>query len=187
LVFQELKSDFDRLRTDGTLDLLLQLQTGQAPQVDAAPAATARAMEHAAATQLAITDIRADARAQHTMLANLLAATERASAATPAPAPQQPMAVNITNHIPEQRAGDTHIHVPETTVTVEATMPTPAVEVRNEITTAAPDVHVTNQVQPATVAVDVTATMPTRISETVIERAPGTNNIVRSTTTERDA
>ena len=30
LVFAELKSDFERLRTDGTLDLLLQLQTGQA-------------------------------------------------------------------------------------------------------------------------------------------------------------
>jgi len=64
--------------------------------------------------------------------------------------------------------------------------PTP-VEIRNEVTTTAPDVHVINEVRPATVAVDVTATMPTRISETVIERAPGTNNIVRSTTTERDA
>ena len=62
--------------------------------------------------------------------------------------------------------------------------PTP-VEIRNEVTTTAPPVNVT--VQPAAVAVDVTATMPTRISETVIERAPGTNNIVRSTTTERDA
>ena len=30
LVFAELKTDFDRLRKDGTLDLLLQLQTGQA-------------------------------------------------------------------------------------------------------------------------------------------------------------
>jgi len=30
LVFDELKTDFDRLRKDGTLDLLLQLQTGQA-------------------------------------------------------------------------------------------------------------------------------------------------------------
>lgn len=33
LVFAELKSDFDRLRKDGTLELLLQLQTGQAPTV----------------------------------------------------------------------------------------------------------------------------------------------------------
>jgi capsid protein len=37
LVFQELKADFDRLRADGTLDIMLQIQTGQAPQ---APAAT---------------------------------------------------------------------------------------------------------------------------------------------------
>lgn len=32
LVFAELKSDFDRLRSDGTLDIMLQIQTGQAPQ-----------------------------------------------------------------------------------------------------------------------------------------------------------
>lgn len=46
LVFAEIKADFDRLRADGTLDLLLQLQTGQpqgARQAAApAPAATAR-------------------------------------------------------------------------------------------------------------------------------------------------
>ena len=32
LVFKEIKSDFDRLRSDGTLDIFLQLQTNQAPQ-----------------------------------------------------------------------------------------------------------------------------------------------------------
>jgi lambda family phage portal protein len=32
LVFAELKTDFERLREDGTLDLLMQLQTGQATQ-----------------------------------------------------------------------------------------------------------------------------------------------------------
>jgi capsid protein len=32
LVFAEMKSDFDRLRADGTLDIMLQLQTNQAPQ-----------------------------------------------------------------------------------------------------------------------------------------------------------
>lgn len=32
LVFAEMKSDFDRLRKDGTLDIMLQIQTGQAPQ-----------------------------------------------------------------------------------------------------------------------------------------------------------
>ena len=36
LVFQELKTDFDRLRKDGTLELLLQLQTGQAAPTEAA-------------------------------------------------------------------------------------------------------------------------------------------------------
>lgn len=32
LVFAEMKSDFDRLRSDGTLEVMLQLQTNQAPQ-----------------------------------------------------------------------------------------------------------------------------------------------------------
>lgn len=41
LVFAELKSDFDRLRKDGTLELLLQLQTGQAPLVKPVPATPA--------------------------------------------------------------------------------------------------------------------------------------------------
>ena len=41
LVFAEMKSDFDRLRKDGTLDVMLQLQTNQAPQQPAAPAKTA--------------------------------------------------------------------------------------------------------------------------------------------------
>ena len=43
LVFAELKSDFDRLRQDGTLDLLLQLQTGQAPNANV-PATAARGL-----------------------------------------------------------------------------------------------------------------------------------------------
>ncbi|MCH9837094.1 phage portal protein, partial [bacterium] len=38
LVFAELKSDFDRLRADGTLDIMLQIQTGQAPQAEPVPA-----------------------------------------------------------------------------------------------------------------------------------------------------
>lgn len=41
LVFAEIKTDFERLRQDGTLDVLLQLQTGQAPQTTAKPAANA--------------------------------------------------------------------------------------------------------------------------------------------------
>lgn len=41
LVFAELKSDFDRLQADGTLALLLQLQTGQAPTATPATAPSA--------------------------------------------------------------------------------------------------------------------------------------------------
>lgn len=35
LVFAEMKTDFDRLRADGTLEIMLQIQTGQAPQAPA--------------------------------------------------------------------------------------------------------------------------------------------------------
>jgi hypothetical protein len=78
------------------------------------------------------------------------------------------------------------VHIPETVVNVEATMPAPTVEVRNEITTPQANVTVNNEVHPAAVAVEVAATMPTRVSETVIER-DAQKNIVRSTTIERDA
>ena len=37
LVFSEMKADFDRLRADGTLDIMLQIQTGQAPQATPTP------------------------------------------------------------------------------------------------------------------------------------------------------
>jgi len=39
MVFSELRSDFERLRSDGTLDLLMQLQTGQKAEQAAAPSA----------------------------------------------------------------------------------------------------------------------------------------------------
>lgn len=187
LVFKEIKADLERLRADGTLDVLLQLQTNQAPQQDKPGKAVSRALEEAtiatnAATAAAVTEMRQQGMEQRNMLTAMFATHERN-------APREPVAPVIHNHVavPEQRAGDVHLHVPETNVTVQATMPSPTVEVRNEISTPTPSVTVNNQVQPATVAVDVTATMPARVSETVIEREPGTKNIVRSTTVERDA
>jgi hypothetical protein len=178
LVFAELKTDFDRLRTDGTLDVMLQIQTGQAPQANQAPAAAVRFAEHADALR-ALSDIGLEMRDLRAIF------TERTQAAVPQSPAAAPV-INITNQVPEQRASDVHVHIPETVVNVEATMPAPTVEVRNEITTPQANVTVNNEVHPAAVAVEVAATMPTRVSETVIER-DAQKNIVRSTTIERDA
>jgi lambda family phage portal protein len=49
LVFKEIKSDMERLRADGTLDLILQLQTGQ-QQTGATMGASSRAIAQASAT-----------------------------------------------------------------------------------------------------------------------------------------
>lgn len=185
LVFAELKSDFDRLRGDGTLDIMLQIQTGQAPQVNPAPAAAARAAEHATLTA-ALDKVRDKVSEDGAQQRNLLAALAERVQTSAQPAPTAPPVINITNQVPEQRAGDVHVHMPESVINVEATMPTPVVEVRNEITTPQASVTVNNDVHPATVAVDVTATMPKRVSQTVIER-DAKHHIVRSSTTERDA
>ena len=182
LVFQELKSDFDRLRKDGTLELLLQLQTGQAPLPDQAPAAAtaSRAIEQAAATTLALTEMRADSRAQHSLLTQLMASAQRSEYSPAAPA------VNITNQVqPTPVEVRNEITTPAPAVHVTNQVQPAAVEVRNEITTPQAAVNITNQVQPATVAVDIKATLPARQSETIIER-DAQKNIIRSTTTERD-
>ena len=183
LVFAELKSDFDRLRKDGTLDLLLQLQTGQAPQVNPAPAAAARAAEQAD-THAAFDQIRLDMQQQQNMMGNLLAAAERAAVQasahreTPAAPEMHFHAAPVTVFPPE-----VHVTAPETTVNVEAVMPAPNVQIRNEITTPEPVVHLTTSVQPATV--EVTAVLPARTTDTVIER-DARGHIVRSSSTERD-
>lgn len=178
LVFAELKSDFDRLQADGTLAIMLQLQTNQAPQAPAKKDPAVREMEisHAAAMQ----ELRQEVRSQQGMITTLLSADRATAAASPASVvvnnTMQPTPVEVRNEITN----------PAPEVTINNQVQPAAVEVRNEITTQAPDVTITNQVQPATVSVDVKATMPERISETVIERDKA-KNIVRSTTTERDA
>lgn len=184
LVFAELKSDFDRLTADGTLAIMLQLQTNQAPPVPAATTAekVARAFEETTMDALAqlqaygqATDYRMEA-----MMA-LIAARHPGDAAR---------GVTIQNIMPPTPATPVEIRnditttAPAVNVTNQV-QPTP-VEVRNEITQAAPTVNVTNQVQPAAVQVDLKTTLPKRVSETVIER-DAQKNITRSTTTERDA
>lgn len=181
LVFQELKSDFDRLRTDGTLELLLQLQTNQAPQAPKPVAADPKTRGENDAILAMLTALQDQFTQNQRQFNSMMDTTARRNG-------EQPQAPTYTiNNLMQPTPVEVRNEITTATPAVNVTnqvQPTP-VEIRNEVTTTAPPVNVT--VQPAAVAVDVTATMPTRISETVIERAPGTNNIVRSTTTERDA
>ena len=185
LVFAEMKRDFDRLRSDGTLEIMLQLQTNQAPQAPAAAAAaTARAIDEAAqftqrqmeSTSQTMEALRTEARAQNTLITALVASREQPAPVTNVINQVQPTPVEVRNEITSV--------APEVNITNHVA-PTP-VEVRNEITSVAPEVNITNQVQPAAVSVDLKTTLPARVSETVIER-DAQKNIIRSTTTERDA
>jgi len=174
LVFAEMKSDFDRLAADGTLAIMLQLQTNQAPQTAPAKAPAARTFDDA--TSQAMDALRTETRAQNTLLTALLASREQSTPVTNIYNQVQPTPVEVRNEITST--------APDVNITNQV-QPTP-VQVRNEITSTAPDVNVINQVQPAAVQVDLKATLPARVSETVIER-DAQKNITRSTTTERDA
>lgn len=195
LVFAELKRDMERLRADGTLDVLLMMLAKQAPPPAAAPAGEPSgsrvrgwddelAAHYARLGEQQLDVSRAVREAMETLAAS------RGSAAAPA--------VNVALHTNEIEAGlnravdriadaaAEHIRAIGDAMPIQVTVPQPEVrvEVRNEV--PAPVVHVDNHVQPAQVAVDVRATMPARITETVPERN-ARGEIVRTVTTERDA
>jgi lambda family phage portal protein len=169
LVFAELRTDFERLRSDGTLDLLLQLQTGQ-PAASADPASTPQGTAREAIGGL-------------TRIAEA-ALVQRQADATHAPA-REPQRIDVRV---EQPASQVTVHAP-------ITLQPQAVEVRNEITTPEPQVHieavmpearaqapavtVINQVEPA--AVTVVDSHPTRSVQTV-ERDEN-DEITRTVTT----
>lgn len=164
LVFAEIKSDFARLRADGTLDLLLMLQAKQAPQpAQASDPTAARSAE-------AIDGLRRDMQLQGTLLSAAMDASQRAidraSVQASAPPPAAPV-VNIHQSPITVQPADVRVSVPETTVNVTNTVPVPTVEVRNDVRTT-PIVNVTNEVQPA--AVQVTASMPSRVTTTTATR-----------------
>lgn len=108
LMFTELKSDFDRLRSDGTLDIMLQIQTGQAPQAPKAGVAPGAARSEPASPVSISFDI-----GQNMEQAINRAADSMAQRMSDVPLnitlPQQPAPiVNITNDV---RAVDPVIHV----------------------------------------------------------------------------
>jgi len=181
---EEVKKDFDRLRSDGTLDVLLMLQAKQAPQPQATAEAVARAMESVGHDNATRAQAAQDGlHATHTELRGIQAMLTAFMATRAESAPS----IHITNPV---QAGPVEVRneitTPQPNVTVHNQVQPTAVEVRNEITTPQPSVTVHNEVQPAQVAVDVRATMPARISETTVERGDG-KNITRSVTIERDA
>lgn len=155
LVFLELKADMDRLRTDGTLDLLLQLQTGKTAAAAAAPATSAR--------DTADLVLRGVEFAQRNQLA-------------PAPPPPPAPAPTINNHVhvPEQRH-EIHNHVAPSAASVEVrnevTVPEPQVvnhvHVPEQRAAEAPVINITNQVDVAPADVTVVDNHPTRAVQTV--------------------
>lgn len=172
LVFTELKADLERLRADGTLDVLLQLQTGKTAAAAAAPANAARD-----SAELVLRGVEVGQRS--------------VPAPPPVPAPAAAPVVNVTlpearheihNHVavPEQRAAEVHNHV---------TLPEPQVvnhvHVPEQRAAAAPVVNITNQVDVAPAGVTVVDTHPTRAVQTVERDAD--DEIVRTVTRyERD-
>jgi lambda family phage portal protein len=181
-VFAELASDFGKLKASGTLDILLFLQGGGKPYVDPAEAAK----EAGAATAKAAATARQEDEQRRELEQR---SEERFGLLVGAIAQQQPASVTI-------RAGDTTVHMPERTLTVEAPVvnvaaaEAPVVNVRNE----APIVNVPAQepavvnVAPTEVRVDVQPAtvelkMPKRKQVSEHERDKS-GRIKRTTTTE---
>jgi lambda family phage portal protein len=129
LVFAELKSDFDRLRADGTLDIMLQIQTGQAPQAPKAAASQDAARSDPVSPVSISFDVGQNMDQAINRAADAMA--QRMSDVpininVPAPV------VNITNDV---RATDPVIHVTNEVhpATVEVTAKLPARQTSTEI------------------------------------------------------
>ena len=111
LVFAEIKKDFDRLRADGTLDLLLQLQTGQAPQANTVAYAANRSIE------VTLSELRSDSEGHHARLRDLASAVDRAAVQAAAhqrdtPAPQ----VNIHQAPITVHPAEVRVNLPATVI-----------------------------------------------------------------------
>ena len=176
LVFAELKSDFERLRADGTLDLLLQLQTGR---TEAAAAAAAPANAARAAVDQVLRGMEAGRRS---------AEEQR----PPAPQPAAPPVVNNYVQVPEQRH-EIHNHVAPAAAAVEVrnevhvpeTAVTNHVHVPEQRAAEPPQVTIVNNVETPPAQVQVVDSHPTRAVQTVERDAD--DEIVRTVTRyERD-
>lgn len=174
LVFAEMKSDIERLRADGTLDFMLQVQTGK---TEAAASATPQASARDAVGLV---------------LQGVEAAQRMAPAPAAPPTPQAPPVVNNYVQVPEQRH-EIHNHVapPVNEVRVQNDVHVPETQVQNHVhvpeqRAADPTpVTVVNEVTVSPAAVTVVDNHPTRAVQTV-ER-DGNDEIVQTVTRyERD-
>lgn len=177
LVFDELKSDMQRLQADGTLELLLALQgrgmpgaaQGTQPEPDAGDA---KRTAPSAQSTLAET-MRTVLDQQRTLI-------ERAAAPAPAPTMHfHPAPISVTNEVaPTPVEIRTEVAAPAVTVTNHVS-PTP-VEVRAEV--AAPVVQVTNEITAQAGETKVVMQHPTS-AVAVHERDAETQEILRTVTT----
>jgi lambda family phage portal protein len=180
LVFAEIKSDFERLRKDGTLDILLQLQAGQAPQP--VPVKAPAAVREPEEPLFSRAEQRQHANERRALDNSLLAAQAKAAVHTRAQTPEPPgPVVNIHQAPVTVHPAEVRVLVPETTVTVEAIMPAQAIQVRAD----APAVTIVNEITALAAPAQVTVAHP---SETVAEhqRDPKTQEILRTVTTFKD-
>ena len=180
LVFSEIKSDFERLSKDGTLAIMLQLQTGQAPPAPVADAAASRALEDTVRQQASVmTGLQTEARAQNTLITAMLAAREQ-----PAPV------THVVNHVQPAAPAEVRneITVPQTVVNVTNEVnPTP-VEVRNDITMEPTPVTVEANIKNEMPAYTETRIigMPERETTSSVTR-DGEGKIINTTQVEKDA
>ena len=180
LVFKELKTDMDRLAADGTLERMVLLQFGQAPQANAATsAATARAVE--AERKLALVH-QATQDAQRSTVVNVAPVMQlevRAEQITSA------MEATLTRAVADMgvMAKETLNTVRQDIQDMPIIIPAPVVHVNVERQEAAA-IHIAPPViniAPASVEL----VMPKRRTETLIERDLK-GNISRATQIEQD-
>ena len=166
-VFAEIKKDLDRLRADGTLDVLMLLQAKQAPQPAPTPtpaptSARSAELDTLHATLAALTQTvrqdqhAADLRTQNTLQA-IHAATASRQTAAPAPIHIHPAPVTVHAQIP--------VYVPAAEIRAEVHVPSPSptpVQVHVEAPTVRVEPNIT--VQPAQV------NMPARKVVTQVHR-----------------
>lgn len=175
-VFAELKADFDLLKSNGVLDVLLALQ-GRSAATSGASSGNAAAADAAAARAIAQHALDRAASRQPDLHVH---ATPEIRAQIDMPTP--PPAPDVHLHVDQLRAevhanlqADVHVPAP----------PAPQVDVHNHITTPAPEVRAEVHVPAAQVDVHNHITTPRRRIDGMVER-DAQGRVLRTTQIETD-
>lgn len=190
LVFEELKTDIEKLRASGVLAVLLQLQTSQGDLAVTQPAQAQASAGRNAEMDAKLSEVRSllerlsgkqdaqDAARIEGMRQELRALSQR-DAPAPAAAPEVHVHAPITVHTPDVRS---EIRVEPAAVSVtNQVQPTP-VEIRAEA--AAPVVHITNEITAQAGETQVVVAGP-KTSTAEHERDARTGEILRTVTTHQ--